>query len=259
MERIRTQRWPHGWPFQERFALLKHRSHELELLDLPGFDPKLARESYRFMAIVNRLFGGVRNIRMFVAEQARAKSAGKPLRVLDIGAGICDIPIAVTRWAGRHGIDVRFTCLEISSYAPAVARDNIRRAGLDGRIEVVEGDVFTHRPVEPYDCAVGSMVFHHLKEEQILRLVGHLRSVVRRGVLINDLGRNWPDYLGGWLLTLPLSAGARHDALLSIRRSFRPGELVRLLQTLPGVSVRAGNTWLFRVKAIVEFVEDLPP
>lgn len=229
--------------------------YDPELIDLPGFDPKLARQGYRFMAFVNRLFGGVRNVRLFVTEQAKALPPGEPLRVLDIGAGICDIPIAVTRWARRRGIDVRFTCLEISPHAPPIARDRILRAGLADAIQILEQNVFTHHPDQPYDCAVGSMFFHHLKDDEILRLVGHLRTIVRRSVLVNDLGRNWPDYLGAWLLTLPLARGVRHDALLSIRRSFRPEDLETLLGRLPNVCVQAGNTWLFRVKAVVEFME----
>lgn len=207
------------------------------------------------MALVNRLFGGVRNVRLFVADQTRRLPPRQPLRVLDIGAGICDIPIAVARWALRRGIEIHFTCLEISRYAPSIARQKIRRAGLADKIEVVQEDAFAHRPPLPYDCAVGSMFFHHLAEPDILLLVSRLRTIVRRGLLINDLGRNWPDYLGAWLLTLPLSSGARHDALLSIRRSFKPGDLEALLRSLPGVYVRASNTWLFRVKAVVEFQE----
>lgn len=238
--------------------MLTHRSYELEYMDQPGFPPRLAAQSYRFMAVVNRLFGGIRNVRLFIAQEARRQPAGRPLRVLDIGAGICDIPMAVTRWAHRRGIDVRFTCLDIGSYASQVARHRICRAGLSGVIHALDQDVFTHHPVEPYDCAVGSMFFHHLKDDDILRLVNHLRTIVRRSLLVNDLGRNWPDYLGAWVLTLPQASGVRHDALLSIRRSFRPSDLAALLRQLPNVSVRASNTWLFRIKAVVEFTEGMP-
>lgn len=236
-------------------SVLKNRSYDPELLDLPDFDPVLARQSYRFMAFVNRLFGGVQAVRQFVAAEAARLPPDRPLRVLDIGAGVCDIPIAVVRWARRRGIDVRFTCLEISTHAPAIARRKIERAGLLDRIQLRQEDVFAHQPDQPYDCAVGSMFFHHLKEDQILALVGRLRGFVRGGVLVNDLGRNWPDYLGAWLLTLPLSRGLRHDALLSVRRSFTPAELETLLRQLSDVTVEASRTWLFRVKAMVHFVK----
>jgi 2-polyprenyl-3-methyl-5-hydroxy-6-metoxy-1,4-benzoquinol methylase len=237
-------------------SVLKNRSYDPELLDLPGFDPVLARQGYRFMAFVNRLFGGVRTVRQFVAKEAgRTPAPHRPLRVLDIGAGVCDIPIAVARWARRQGIDVRFTCLEISPHAPAIARRKIERAELTDRVQLRQEDAFAHQPDQPYDCAVGSMFFHHLKEDQILAMVGHLRGFVRRSVLVNDLGRNWPDYLGAWLLTLPLPRGVRHDALLSVRRSFTPAELETLLRQLPEVTVEASRAWLFRVKAVVRFIE----
>ncbi len=234
---------------------LKDRSYEPELLDKPDFDPALAIEAYRFMAMVNRWFGGVRAVRRFVAAEARRQPPGQPLHVLDIGSGICDIPIQVVQWAGRRGLDVRFTCLEVSPHAPAIARERIERAGLRERIRVVTEDAFAHSPAWGYDCAAGSMFFHHLTEEQILALIRHLRGFVRRSVLISDLGRSWADYLGGWFLTLPMSAGLKHDALLSIRRSFRANELDALLRQLKDVRVEASNAWLFRVKATVYFTE----
>jgi SAM-dependent methyltransferase len=233
--------------------MLEHRSYEKELLDQPDFDPVLARQGYTFMAFVNRFFGGIRAVRRFVAAEAALLPPGQPLRVLDIGSGVCDIPIAVARWASRRGLDVRFTCLEISPHAPEIARRKIERARLGDRICLVQEDAFTHRPRQPYDCAVGSMFFHHLTEDQILALIGHLRPFVRQSLLVSDLERSWPDYLGARLLTLPLPSGLRHDALLSIRRSFRPAELEHLLRRLPDVTVEASGAWLFRVKAVVRF------
>ncbi len=235
--------------------MLDRRLYDLEFLDQPDFSPGLARQSYAFMAFVNRLFGGIRTVRRFVAEEARRQETGRPLRVLDIGSGICDIPIAVARWAGRRNINVRLTCLETSPYAPAIARARIERAGLTDRIQLLRQDVFTHRPSEPYDCAVGSMFFHHLREDEILALVRHLRTFVRRSILISDLGRSWADYAGAWLLTLPLARQVRQDALLSVRRAFTPPELAELLHRLPDVAVQAGNTWLFRVQAVTYFAQ----
>lgn len=207
------------------------------------------------MAAVNRLFGGIRTVRRFVADEAKTIPPGRPLRVLDIGSGICDIPIAVCRWARRRGLDVDFTCLEISPHVAGIANQRIARAGLADRVRLVQEDAFAHRPAQPYDCAAGSMFFHHLADEAILRLVSHLRTCVRHSVLISDLGRNRPDYIGAWFLTRPLSPEVRYDALLSIRRSFKSFELERLLRQLPNAAVQASPAWLFRVKAIVRFLE----
>jgi len=98
------------------------RATAKEFLDQPDLDPGLAVASYRFMERVNRYFGGVRIVRRFVAAEAAGREDGTPLRILDIGAGSCDIPLAVSRWARGRGIAVRFTCLEMADRAVAISK-----------------------------------------------------------------------------------------------------------------------------------------
>ena len=87
-----------------------------------------------------------------------------PLRILDIGSGSCDIPLAVSRWARAHGIPLHFTCLEMAGHAVDIARAQLARAG-NPAVQLLQEDVFTHQPVEPYDCAVASMCFHHFSND----------------------------------------------------------------------------------------------
>jgi hypothetical protein len=77
------------------------RATETEFLDRPDCDPTLAASSYRFMETVNCYFGGIRTVRRFLAAETAGRHAGAPLRILDIGSGSCDIPLAVSRWAAR--------------------------------------------------------------------------------------------------------------------------------------------------------------
>ena len=56
--------------------------------------------SYRFTDAANRLLGGLRAVRRFVVREAAA-AGGRPLEVLDVGCGACDLPLAVS--AGRGG------------------------------------------------------------------------------------------------------------------------------------------------------------
>ncbi len=229
------------------------RAEEVEILDAcEGVDERFARRGYRLMATVNRRLGGARVVRRYLAEQARHAPPGRALRVLDIGAGGCDIPLTVNRWADRAGVALEWTALDPCGPAVDIARANIRRAGADN-ITLRDEDAFVHRPDQPYDCAVGSMFFHHLSDERILALLGHLRPFVRRGVLINDLWRSSLHWAGAAVLTAPLQRDLRHDALLSIRRGFRPAELRTLLGQLGDVRVEAGRAWLMRVWATVSW------
>ena len=228
--------------------MFKERVTECEWMDGENFDEGLAERSFRFIEMVNRFLGGVRIVRRFIADQAD----GKTIKVLDIGSGSCDIPLAVSRWAERKGIPVHFTCIEKSETVAEIARRRIRRAG-DPQVKLIREDIFDHRPAEPYHCAVGSMFFHHLHEEQILNLVRHLQTVVTRSLLINDLRRSPLGYLGCMLLVRGFPPDVRHDALLSIRKGFKEIEMRKLLQGLEDVSVDVSAAHFFRVQAVVQF------
>ena len=228
------------------------RATETELLDRPDFDPALAAASYRFMETVNGRFGGIRVVRRFLAAETAGRPGQTPLCVLDIGSGSGDIPLAISRWARGRGIPLHITCLETAPSAVDIARGRLARAG-DPAVQLLQEDVFTHQPSEPYDFAVASMCFHHFSDAQILALLRRLRGFVRRGVLINDLRRSRLASLAARLPLIGAPAGVRHDALLSIRRGFNPRELETLLRQLDRVEVSVAAARWFRVAAIVRF------
>jgi len=228
------------------------RATAAEFLDRPDCDPALAAASYRFMETVNGRFGGIRIVRRFLAAETAGRHAGAPLRILDIGSGSCDIPLAVSRWARAHGIPLHFTCLEMAGHAVDIARGQLARAG-DPAVQLLQEDVFTHQPAEPYDCAVASMCFHHFSNAQIVTLLQRLRGFVLNSVLINDLRRSRLASLAARLLLVGAAAGVRHDALLSIRRGFKIGELSTLLRQLDSVTVSVEPARWFRIAAIIRF------
>jgi SAM-dependent methyltransferase len=235
--------------------MFDQRATAEELIDLPDCSPELAADSYRFMEIVNSWFGGTRIVRRFVAAAAAEPRINGPMRILDIGSGSCDIPLSLSLWARAQRIPLQITCLETGSRAVAIARARLEQAR-DPAVQLLQQDVFFHRPPEPYDLAVASMCFHHFSDERICELVQRLRAFVRGGLLINDLRRSLPGLAGaGLLLALRKApAGVRHDALLSIRRGFKADELRSLLRRLTGVSVRVTNERWFRIAAAINFL-----
>lgn len=238
--------------------MFEARSTETEFLDRPDCDMELAAASYRFMETVNRHFGGVRTVRRYIAGEVAGRRDDPPLRILDIGSGCGDIPLAVSRWARGQGIPLQFTCLEMAGPAVEIARRNLARA-CDPAVHLLQEDVFAHHPAEPYDCAVASMCCHHFGDSQILTLLQRLRGFVRQSVLINDLRRSRRAYLAAALLATGAPAGVRHDALLSIRRGFKVGELHAMLQQLEDVELSVESTWWFRIAAIIRFKQGAKP
>ena len=231
--------------------MLRERARGSEFLDRPDADPRLVEQGYEFMKVVNRIGGGMRVVRRFLAQELSESSRDHAVTILDIGAGDCDIPLTITRWADRRGYKVRFTCLDHDAKAVELAQSRISRCNCR-TVEVVQADVFTYRPADRFDYAVGSMTFHHFTDEDIDRLITHLRGFVRKAVLINDLQRGLANYIACLILTLPVAREIRHDGLLSIRRGFKPRELAGLLATHdPAAVVR--RMWFRRVAGVVRF------
>ena len=228
------------------------RATEMEFLDQPDFDPALAAASYRFMETVNGRFGGIRVVRRFLAAETAGRPVRAPLRILDIGSGSCDIPLAVSRWARGRGIPLHITCLETAGPAVDIARRKLARAGAPA-VRLLPEDVFAHQPSDPYDCAVASMCCHHFSDAQILALVRRLRGFVRHSLLINDLRRSRLASLAARVPLIGAPAGVRHDALLSIRRGFIVSELQALLRQLDRVEVSVEAARWFRVAAVIRF------
>lgn len=233
--------------------MFEARATETEFLDKADCDPALAAASYRFMERINGCFGGIRVVRRYLAaETAGHRVDALPLRILDIGSGSCDIPLAVSRWARARDMPLHFTCLEMAGPAADIARRQLAWAG-NPAVQLLQEDIFTHQPSEPYDFAVASMCCHHFSDAQILALVQRLRGFVRRSVLINDLRRSRLASLAVRVPLIGARAGVRHDALLSIRRGFNGAELTALLRQLDRVEVSVAAARWFRIAAILRF------
>jgi collagenase-like PrtC family protease len=230
------------------------RSTTKEFLDQPDCDPSLIAESHRFMEKVNGCFGGTRIVRRFLSAETRCRDIKFPLRILDIGSGSCDIPLEISRWARASAIPIEITCIEVSDQAIAIARRKLALAN-DPAVHLLQEDVFTHQPAEPYDCAVASMCFHHFDNEQILTLLQRLRSFVTHRVLINDLHRTPLASFGAGLLLDCSGArpGVRHDALLSIERGFKIRELESVLKRLDNITFSVKTAPWFRIAAVIQF------
>lgn len=200
------------------------------------------------MRFVNRAGGGIRIVRGFL-ERELSPSAVRSARVLDLGCGDGDIPLAVTRWANEKGYQVEFVCLDHNTKAVEMVRQAVDRAGVT-TIAAERADAFSYRPDRDFDYAVGSMFFHHFTADEMSRLIEHLRGFVRKALLINDLRRSALNWLVCRALTVGIEPEIRHDALLSIRRGFRPADLSQI------VTARVARRWFCRVAAVVRFDEE---
>jgi SAM-dependent methyltransferase len=200
-----------------------------ELLDGPLDDRAALIGNLRDLARINRRLGGV-------ALSARAIESLAPgraeIRVLDVGTGAADIPLALIdrgRANGRlvhiTGVDNRPEVLE----AAAVADPRVTATG-ELALHVADGRALPF-PDDAFEIAHASLLVHHLEPDVARVLLAEMARVARLGVVVNDLVRGRRALLGAWLLSRLGTRNrlTRYDAPLSVRRAYSVAELTALL------------------------------
>jgi len=210
-----------------------------ELLDGPLTDERLLDGNLRDLARVNRRFGGtslsLRALRALV-ERAQApggQMAGRDgaLRVLDVGTGAGDIPLALSRASGPWpeilvtAVDSRPEVIAAAGRVTPALRTSARVA-----LAVADGEALPFTD-EAFDVAHASLVLHHLEPTAAVRFLGELARVARLGVIVNDLGRGTLSWLGAWVVLHAMTRNryTLHDGPLSVRRSYTAAEAAGLL------------------------------
>jgi len=186
---------------------MRERARGAELMDDPAADEASLLSAHRFIRFVNRFLNGAR----VSAAAFRRLAPGGTL--LDVGVGSGDIPSAIG--ARAVGVDLHRGTL-------AVARrwSSILLVRADGRRLPF--------PDASFDVVHAAMFLHHLPDDDAIGVLREMDRVARVGVVVNDLVRNRRALAWAWLITRPVHADVRHDALLSVRRGFRRNEALAL-------------------------------
>lgn len=211
-----------------------------EHLDDAVHDARELEASLDHLAGVNRWLGGSRIV---IRHLAPRLATGRTTYVLDAGTGSADVPRALVRWARRHGRPIHVVAADLHPQIVEIAR---RRTADDPEITVKRADV-RRLPFRDgaFDLALLSLTLHHFDDADQLCALRELRRVARRAVLVNELERNWPNYLGARFLAATVwrrDRITRHDGPLSVLRAFTPDELLDRARRagLPTPSVHRG-------------------
>jgi SAM-dependent methyltransferase len=197
------------------------RSTALELIDGPIDSPLELEGSFRDIALINRRFGGIAVVRFALRDL-------EPRSLLDVCAGVADIPKAILSAARRRGKRLTVTCLDGNETLVNLGRE--RYAG-DPDIAFVCGNG-TSLPFHDgaFDVAMCNLALHHFDPEAAIALLRELRRVSRSTPIVTDLSRSRLTLLAAWAFSRIFTRNrlTRNDAPLSARRAYTGDEAVVL-------------------------------
>lgn len=207
---------------------LARRADDLrELMDDPDCDPHRLRTTLRRFTLVNRLiaaWGTVYRTRVWPALAA----APGPTRLLDIGCGGGDVLRGLVARARADGFDVTGVGIDPDARSLDVARSARPVRGIEYRLT---DSTRLAETGERFDVTLSSHVMHHLTPDELRRVLDDSARLATRLALHSDIARSRLAYAGYAVGITPLAPGSflRTDGLRSIRRSWTPAELERLV------------------------------
>ena len=190
---------------------------------------------------INNWFGGTRTTTSLL--RLIAKQTGEnELSLLEVGAGLGDVPLSARRALGKDGIRLSVTLLDRAwshlprNGTPAVAGDAMRLPFRDDTFDVLSCSLFAH----------------HFEPDTLPLVVEEALRVCRHAFLINDLIRNRL-HLGLVYIGLPLfrSPITWHDAPASVRRAYTLNEMKSMLAKVPAQRIDASRHFLFRMGVLI--------
>jgi len=193
-------------------------------------DPREIHRAFRFIRWTNRNLRGAEGLLHHLKEN-RVR-IGSTVRLLDVGTGCGDIPLAALAWADANEVDLRIVGVDSLPASLEDARRAIARAAeknargrdaIESRIELVKADAFELAArFEPasFDVVHAGMFLHHFTDDQIVTLLKMMGALASKLVIWNDLLRDRASRMAIRVLTLPMSRVIRHDAVLSVDKGF---------------------------------------
>lgn len=206
-------------------AFLARRSRQSELLDDASISYEEFAETLDQLETLNRIVGAYRPTIAAIGRFARThRTRGSgALRVLDIGSGGGDMLRNIHGWAGRNGVDVELTGVDLSPWSARAAAERTPPAM---RIRYHTADVFAFDGAAGHHVIINSLFTHHLSDDGVVGVLKWMAERVRYGFFVNDLHRNPVPYqlIKTFVTLLPFNRLIRNDAPLSVARAFTRGD-----------------------------------
>lgn len=227
---------------------LRRRSYQKELMDADDIPFAAMAQTLKELNTVNTRLGGHAITLQGFQQLADTKKA---VTVCEIGCGGGDNLFAIYQYCTKNNIPVSFTGIDMNTECIAFARQQYPHLPCEWICsDYAAVNLQNNRP----DIIFSSLFCHHFTDEQLVPMLQWLQQSSRSGFFINDLHRHWLAYYLIKYITRFFSRSylVKNDACISVARSFRKEDWVRLFRQAGVALHRISWRWAFRFLVIAK-------
>jgi 2-polyprenyl-3-methyl-5-hydroxy-6-metoxy-1,4-benzoquinol methylase len=218
-----------------------------EIMDGPEVDAADHALALKGLRRINEASKSSRRIAEPIIAMARRRNL-KKLSMLDIACGGGDVPVGVVLAVREAGIEIDLTLLDRSQTALEIAAETAKRAGIVGRC--VTGELPGNWAQSDFDVVTCSLFLHHLPSPgAVVTLLGQMKNISRRLVVISDLRRCFMGLMVAWAGSRILSRSAivHYDAPASVRAAWTLAEMRQMAADANVPEARIEQSWPWRM------------
>jgi SAM-dependent methyltransferase len=227
-------------------SYFSRRRHRPELLDRPNIPAADIARNLEELMLINRLLGGHR-----VTMNGFSALAGsrKKISVAELGCGGGDNLLAIQELAGKQGIDLQCTGIDLNADCIRFAQAAAWKKAPEWKTCDYRLAEFRTRP----DILFASLFCHHFPDDELVGLFRWMQQQAGLGFFVNDLHRHPVAYYAIRVLTALFSRSylVKHDAPRSVLNGFKRKELQAILEKAGITRYRIQWQWAFRWLIIV--------
>jgi 2-polyprenyl-3-methyl-5-hydroxy-6-metoxy-1,4-benzoquinol methylase len=226
-------------------ASFKQRSYLKELLDRDDIPFEAIKRNMQELDLINQRLGGHTITLTGFKQLIKDKDVhAAPLDIVEIGCGGGDNLRVIKNWAGKQGLPVSLKGIDSNRECVSFAESQAANRNIQFICSDYKEVCFTSRP----DIIFSSLFCHHFTDEELIKMLGWMKTNSRTGFFINDLHRHPLAFYSIKLLTQLFSKSflVKNDAPLSVKRGFKKRDWNRLFAAAGISDFSCRWKWAFR-------------
>ncbi|WP_027377980.1 methyltransferase domain-containing protein [Kaistella palustris] len=229
-----------------------HRTDLEESMDDFSMDNDALVTALDDISKINQLLGGNSVTLNGVKYLLKNVPADTEVTIIDFGCGSGDMLRMLSYYASRNQLNFRLIGIDANEATIRHARKCSE--GFDN-ISYLAEDIFHYDfSKNNIDIALITLTLHHFKDEGIVRIMKVLFSLVKKGIVVNDLHRSKIAYrlFQAIIFIFRLDKMTADDGLISILRGFKKEDLTKYSKNLNFKNYSIRWKWAFRYQWIIE-------